>query len=231
MIATGIITAPRAKPTLAKSLATFKRAGFERAIVFAEPGSETVVMDGVETRQNEMRKGNFRNWVGALQGLIQSYANDWLMICEDDIAWAYDAAPTLNHDLYEYKGDGRVGAISLYLPIKMSEGLERDHGGKLTRGWYAANHGRKTWGAQCLVFHRNWALSLLSDKDLADFIADPQWDKNVDALIAEVLKRKAKDILYRVPCLVDHTFGEGNSSLGYAADRPKLKTRYFREQA
>lgn len=231
MIATGIITAPRAKPTLARSLASFKRAGFAHAIVFAEPGSEVVVEDGIETRTNELRKGNFRNWVSALQSLLQS-PNDWLMICEDDISWAYDAAQVLWHDLFEYRGDGRVGAISLYLPVRMSSQLEKDHGGRLNAGWYGANLGRSTWGAQCLVFHRNWALSLLSNKHLNGFyLSDARWDKNVDAIVADVLLHMNKEILYRVPCLVDHTFGDGNSSLGYKPDRPKLKTNYFREHA
>lgn len=229
-LAIAIITAPRAKPTLRDSVKSFKQAGFQCAAVFAEPGSEIVADDGIEYRQNEMKKGNFRNWVAALQTLVQTPA-DWLMICEDDISWAYDASDVLYTDLMDYKGDGRVGAISLYLPIRMSMQLEKDHGGLLNAGWYQANLGRSTWGAQCLIFHRNWAAALLQSKQMAFYLADPRWEKNVDALVADVLLQNKKEILYRVPCLVDHTFGEGNSSLGYRPDRPKLKTRYFREHA
>lgn len=228
MIAVGIITAPRGKPTLAQSFHSYEAAGFQYLThVFAEPGSQDVPMTAnVRVHRNAQRKGNFRNWVWAL-GQLLMVNEPWIMICEDDIQWASGAASMLVNDLTHWVHWDNVGAISLYLPIHMSKVLEQTYGAPLARGWYKLNLGRKTWGAQCMVFHRSWAEALLQDTALLEFLADPKWDKNVDHLVAQTLERRGRSIMYRVPCLVDHTFGDGNSSLGYKPDRPMLRTRYF----
>lgn len=231
MIAIGIITAPRILPTIADSIRSFRNAGFRDDVqVYAEPGSDVVVQDKVHYHWNEQKKGNFHNWVHALECLLSSGEN-WIMVCEDDISWAVGAADILEHDLRMFDVGGNAGALSLYCPIRMSKVLERDYanGGSLRHGWYGARMGRSTWGAQCLVFSKYWAHQLLADKVMQAFLADPRWDKNVDALVAETINRSGREIVYRIPCLVDHTFGDGNSSLGYKADRPDLKTKYFKE--
>ena len=231
MIAVGIITAPRTQPTLHKSVKSMRAAGFNQlTYVFAEPHSEHVVADRLSYVWNKERRGNFKNWVHALGSLLALSTDEWLMVCEDDIAWAADAAATLEHDLSTFNREGMAGAISLYCPIRMSKVLEKDYssGRTLPQGWYGARLGRSTWGAQCMVFHRVWAMNLLADKILLAFLADPRWDKNVDALVAETINRKGREVVYRIPCLVDHTFGDGNSSLGYKPDRPELRTKYFR---
>lgn len=232
MIAIGIISAPREQPTISVSIAACRMAGFTQDLhVFAEPGSDLCVSNGVYTEIHDERKGNFKNWVFALTQLLTRYDEEWLMVCEDDISWAHNASDILEYDLRKFDRRGQAGAISLYCPIRMSKVLERDYmaGQPLPYGWYGARLGRSTWGAQCLVFHRDWALQLLNDKVLLSFIADPRWDKNVDALVAETINRKGREIVYRIPCLVDHTFGNANSSLGYKPDRPELKTRYFKD--
>lgn len=231
MIAIGIITAPRVLPTIKRSLTSLRNAGFRDDVqIYAEPGSDVPVDNKVHIHLNAYRKGNFKNWVHALESLIPS-GEEWLMVCEDDIAWATSAADILEYDLSKFDRQGLAGAISLYCPIRMSKVLERDYanGRPLSYGWYGARIGRSTWGAQCLVFHRDWARKLLADKVLLAFLADPRWDKNVDALVAEAINRRGAEIVYRIPCLVDHTYGEGNSSLGYKADRPELKTKYFKD--
>lgn len=228
MIAVGIITAPRPRPTLAQSFQSYEAAGFKCLThVFAEPGSQDVPMAAnVMVHRNTERRGNFRNWTRALEQLLM--VNEaWLMVCEDDIRWARDACSVLERELLNWTHRD-AGAISLYLPIRMSKMIEQAHGARsLSRGWHALNLGRKTWGAQCMVFHRSWAQALLQDQVFLDFLADASRDKNVDAFVAETLVRRGRQIMYRVPCLVDHAFGDGNSSLGYKENRPELKTRYF----
>lgn len=233
MIAVGIITAPRAVPTIARSFASYTAAGFAGpTYVFAEPGAHVdLPAANVHVRRNETRKGNFRNWVKALEALVAVSGDPWIMICEDDISWAVNAADILRKDLHDYKREASTGVISLFCPIRMSKVIEREYsnGRTLLQGWYGTRIGRSTWGAQCLVFRRDWAVRLLADDAMATFIADPRWDKNVDALVAESINRKGREVVYRIPCLVDHTFGEANSSLGYKPDRPELKTKYFKE--
>jgi hypothetical protein len=232
VIAVGIITAPRTRPTIEKSIRSFFAAGFTDTHVFAEPGSEVFVpkASNITVHVNVSKRGNFKNWVHALGSLLALSTDDWLMVCEDDISWAAMSREVLENDLSKFKREGnRAGGISLYCPIRMSKVLEREYanGRRLTQGWYGARIGRSTWGAQCMVFNREWARELLADKILLAFLADPRWDKNVDALVAETINRKGQELVYRIPCLVDHTFGDGNSSLGYKPDRPELKTKYF----
>jgi hypothetical protein len=230
VIEIGIITAPRVKPTITKSIDTLRKAGFGQEItIFAEPGSDIPVCDGCHIVQHKTVRGNFRNWVFALQALAATTA-EWIMICEDDIQWSRDAMKALEHDLARFVTQSSAGALSLYCPIRMSKVLEKKYGTPLVQGWYGLNLGRSTWGAQCLVFHRTWAMSLLTDRVLKSYLDDPHWHKNVDALIADVIARSGREIMYRIPCLVDHTFGDGNSSLGYKPDRPELRTKYFRDQ-
>lgn len=233
MIAVGIITAPRNKPTLPQSFASYRNAGFEFLThVFAEPGYIPIpTTANVRVHRNEVKLGNLRNWVNALSYLLTHTHEPWLMVCEDDISWAVNAVDLLQYDLSKYPVDDKTGALSLYCPIRMSKVLERNYadGKALRHGWYGASLGRSTWGAQCLVFRRAWATQLLADDVLRAFLADPRWDKNVDALVAETINRRGRVVTYRIPCLVDHTFGDGNSSLGYKPDRPELKTRYFEE--
>lgn len=228
MIAVGIITAPRAKPTLCASFESYMAAGFEcQTHIFAEPGVQDFPQAAnVQVHQNETRRGNFRNWVRALEQLLIT-SEPWLMVCEDDISWAQKSQRVLEEILPHWVHDD-AGAISLYLPIRMSKLVEPVYGAPLPRGWYGLNLGRKTWGAQCLLFRRAWAEALLQDQMLRDYIADPKWDKNVDALVAEVLLKQERKIMYRVPCLVHHNLGNGNSSLGYPAVRPDLETKYFK---
>jgi hypothetical protein len=236
MIAVGIITAPRARPTLARSVASLRAAGFKCPVhIFCEPITReedflnVVAFEGLMAYENPTRLGNFRNWVHALGQMLITNAT-WIMICEDDIQWAQGAAEDLEFDLLNWKHPD-AGAISLYLPIRMSKVLEQTNRVPLSRGYHALNLGRKTWGAQCLVFRRAWAEALLQDRVLLDYLADPKLDKNVDAHVAETLVRRGRQIMWRVPCLVEHTLGDGNSSLGYKDDRPELRTKYFKGAA
>jgi hypothetical protein len=231
MIAIGIISAPRARPTIKQSIASFRNAGFAGDVqVYAEPGSDVVVSNEVHYHWNETTKGNFRNWIHALESLLAAQTN-WVMICEDDISWAFNAAEILEYDLSKFDVGGNAGALSLYCPIRMSKVLERDYANSapLMHGWYGARLGKGTWGAQCLVLHRYWAHKLLADKVLLAYLANARWEKNVDLIVADTVNRAGREIVYRIPCLVDHTFGDGNSSLGYKVDRPELKTKYFKE--
>jgi GR25 family glycosyltransferase involved in LPS biosynthesis len=229
MIAVGIITAPRERPTLAQSFASYQAAGFRYLThIFAEPGSQDVpITANVRVYRNVRRRGNLRNWVWACSQLLM-LNEPWLMICEDDIRWARDAASMLENDLLYWSGQDSPGALSLYFPIRMSKVIEqRMNKSQLPNGWHALNLGRKSWGAQCMVLHRAWAEALLQDPVLLEFLADPKWDKNVDWIIAETFMRRGRQIMWRVPCLVEHGLGDGNSSLGYK-DRPELRTKYFK---
>lgn len=228
MIRTAIITAPRPRSTLAESLVSYRRAGFKGDVIVCNDGPETVVMDGVFNVKNEVKLGNKLNWDRALSLLVaQGDPDDWLMVCEDDIVWQAGAAEILDRDLSSLVAARKlvnVGALSLYAPRKHTKDA-----GPLGDGWHwdKMQHGRKTWGAQCLLFRYAQALALQNHEGYRSFMVNAAMDKNIDLIIGTVLNNAGRNILYRIPCLVDH-IGAGNSSLGYSADRPNLLTDYFR---
>jgi hypothetical protein len=230
VIRTGIITAPRPRPTLLHSLKSYRRAGFDNdVLVFAEPGVDPVTADKVHYLPNEVKLGNLRNWHRALSVLTSGFeaGDDWILICEDDISWARDAASQLIQSLIDLKNTNLLrtaGALSLYLPRRHT----KHFGHRLKDGWYALGQGPKTWGFQAMVMTQSQARSLLESSQFRGYLADPSLDKNIDKFVGKTVQDAGKTILYRVPCLVDHDVGDGNSSLGYADVRPDLKTDYFR---
>lgn len=236
MIRTAIITAPRPRPTLAQSLGSYRRAGFtDRLLVFSD-GGETMVADKVLTLQNEVRLGNKANWIRALSVLFrEGEPGDWLMVCEDDVTWAQNAASVLDAELALYQHSTelkRAGVQSLFAPRRVTDAAKRELGtARLPGGWYSYDSmqmGRKTWGAQCYLFTWVQAKVLLSDARFQAFSSDPRKDKNIDAIVGQCVNEMGKAVAYLIPCLVNHDLGEANSSLGYADDRPQLRCDYFK---
>lgn len=238
-IAIGYITAPRPRPTLPISITTLRLNAkyLNRVIVSADAirSYKPVTPDNCMVFGNTPALGNFRNWVRCAQLLLEETADPWLMICEDDVTWANDAYPVLLNDIYSGKLDHiGAGAYSMYLPIKMSNhGEKHTATGVLLSGYHhkGMQLGHKMWGAQCLMFRREKLRDLLSGAQMQTFYKDPRWSKNVDHIVAQCIEARGQFIAWRVPCLVDHVLGEGNSSLGYKDDRPTLRTRYFTGEA
>lgn len=229
-----VITAPRPRPTLALSLASLRRAGFKQPVLVLSDDKDALVMDGVATLMNEVRLGNKLNWTRALSLLVEDTEtgdpDEWLMVCEDDVVWAQEAHRDLKLALahLQVHNPPSPGAVSLYAPHRMTKQSERERG-RLKSGWHwsAMQYGKKMWGAQCLLFKRSWAKRLLSDPVFRAHNANPKRDKNIDAIVGESINSAGRNVLFLIPCLVDH-MGEDNSSLGYAGERPDLRTSYFK---
>jgi hypothetical protein len=238
-IATAIITAPRPRATIAESIVSYRHAGFlnsTRTMIFSDHVSPPINLSCVdEVIVNSVRLGNLRNWAKALRLLYTRGDEDWLMVCEDDITWAANAAADLMRDLESLAASRRfetAGGFSLYCPINISRNLEQQSNGRLAEGWHRGpRKGLKTWGAQCFVFSRKQAHRLIEDRQFASFLASPKWDKNVDGIVAKCVEDLGFDLFYRIPCLVNHDLGDANSSLGYRDHRPTLKSDYFQMSA
>lgn len=236
MIAVGYTTAPRDRPTLADSVKSIReQGGYEgRIVVFAEPGSATREVFVHDTGPfmaiaNRVPLGALRNWVAGLRFLVTQTTEPWLMICQDDITWAERAFVALHAELDVMASLERAGGYSLFLPVRMAKLCERSMGSELPHGWLQSGmqNGNKMWGAQCLLFARRQAMKLLSDPVLRSYTDDPQYTKNIDAIVAHAINARGERIYWRNPCLVDHVLGEANSSLGNKDSRPNLRTRHF----
>lgn len=214
-------------------MASYREAGFGthvQTFVFADGVVPPTSDQHVHVHKNASVKGNLRNWHDALDTIFHCSDADWLMICEDDITWAKGAYAALHSELSAFMVSTKAksyGMLSLFCPQRVSAYLEKRYGLPLGSGWYGFNHGMKTWGAQCFLFSRHQAWHLLNNPYLKNYLQDPKWHKNVDAIVAECLMKVDAQIAYRIPALVDHVLGYGNSSLGYKEDRPGLKSRYF----
>jgi hypothetical protein len=215
---------------------SLRRAGFvDDVTISSDDPNLRWVETGCMITSNREPLGNLRNWNQCLNLLLEraNSNDDWVCVCEDDITWVERCRGDLERDLRDLRSSSRlrtVGALSLYFPIAMSREVEVS-GRPLERGWHAASRGIKTWGAQCFLFTRQMALDLVKSEIYNEYLSNPKWNKNVDGIVADSIARSDLRILYRVPCLVDHALGEGNSSLGYPDERPKLKTRYFTGKA
>lgn len=228
MIATGIITAARPRATLAISIDSYRAAGFTGPVLVCDDGTGDIFLDGVSRVINIPPLGNLRNWAKCLQILYASTKAQWLMVCEDDITWASRAASALHAELDHIANLASAGGYSLYLPARMSSRAEQLSAGDLKRGWHweGLQIGKSMWGAQCLLFTRAQAGEVL--RALAPILHDPRHTKNVDAWVSDAINRAGRRIYWRVPCLVDHVLGDGNSVLyPDKQDRPNLRTKYF----
>lgn len=213
-------------------------AGFRdhATFLFAEPNSTNVDFAvrcpvHLSLVTNPEKMGNFRNWNNAARTLLRHTADPWIMICEDDITWAGNAMEVLEYDLPRFNM-GKCGAISLYCPDRMASLISQQIGHqRLQYGYHACVIGKKMWGAQALVFRREWLEQIIGHPFWADKLSDPAVDKNVDAWVAETIYQQDKRLAYRIPCLVDHVLGDQNSTLYGDKDRPNLRTHYFKERA
>lgn len=234
MISVGYITAPRPQPTIAASLLSLKNAGFpEDVLVCSEPGVGFKSPIDCTLLANPQKLGNLRNWVSCAEHLLRwDDADEWIMVCEDDINWARNAYDVLCYDLKNFAVEN-VQAISLFCPDKMVAQIQQVFPSPrgLTHGWYPLLVGKQMWGAQCLVMRKEWLYSLLACDYFKGKLANMELDKNIDRFIAESAQKRDARIAYRIPCLVDHKMGDKNSSLYGDRDRPALRCRYFKDPA
>lgn len=148
------------------------------------------------------------------------------MLCEDDITWAEGSRSALAADLQSVNPD--VGFLSLYCANRVSREIERRQRRlRLKRGWHESRLGWESWGSQCLIFPRPAALRLLVDPQFNDFRVNYEKNRNRDAVTAKCVIDLGMKTLYRIPCLVNHDLGSGNSSLRLKPVQKGLTTRYW----
>lgn len=230
MICTVFTTAPRPKPTLAASLASFMIAGFEAPLVISDGMCPPIA---ASLQINDPPLGCLNNWAYALRVLCGAGA-PWCMIAQDDTTWALGGAASFKEQLRSLETSrkfDKLGMISLYCPVKVSHFLERHKQERLTPGFHKSHMGWETWGAQAFAFPLHAARLLHQDPQFMNYVATYVKNKNVDRIVPKCLVDMGLDVLYRIPCLVNHEMGSANSSL---ADKPvqrALLTRYWTGQA
>jgi hypothetical protein len=113
--AVGLTTAPRAAPTLERTLKSVAAAGWSELRIFAEPGSEIPVGPAhVSVTWRESTVGAWPNWWLGLAELYQRdpQADAYLML-QDDLVCCRNVRSYLERELWPAE---RVGLVSFYCP-------------------------------------------------------------------------------------------------------------------
>lgn len=231
MLSVGIITAPRGMTYLGQSLSSYFDEWDIKPHVFEEPGTSKFI--GEVTRHvNDKTFGCVGNWLHAARSLVKGLdgiaCSDWIMICEDDIAWSRGSGAQVRK-LLEVLEEGliekelplsRVGFISPYCSLVNAP---------KERGWRTPRYIKSGWcGALSLIFRRDVLLGLLAheDKFLSYTIPERHPEKghvNLDYAIGRYVYEQKLTMITHSPTLVTHlgecsTFG-GATTGGTAAYR------------
>jgi len=109
----GITTAPRKDPTLARTVASARRAGFEPEI-FAEPGSDLSGVESCLIVRRHRRYGAWHNWWEMCRQLLDEHEDaEAIVTLQDDIELTSGLREFLERDLWP---SPNTGVVSLYTP-------------------------------------------------------------------------------------------------------------------
>lgn len=239
-IAVGITTALRSAPTLPQSLRSLRAAGCAEPIYLFDDGCCLTLADEKLVRSiNTPARGPFMNWCHALAELLRTDAG-WLVLLEDDIIWAAGAWPVLLQELAMLeREEPSLGLYSVYASKAVTTRLEWSGLKPLPPALYHYP-GRKAGGSQAYCIPRASAHWLLHTSER---FADQMKMRNVpfdparhhlnenrgrDITVSYCLAIAEKPFVVRVPGLVNHSLGSGNSSFYYKKEQD---TVYFSQQA
>lgn len=113
--AVGVTTAPRAKPTLARTLTSLAQAGWHDPLLFAEPDSNLPPNSSAQVIWRSEKLGAWPNWYLGLAELYQRQPEaDVFLMVQDDVLFCRNVRPYLESILWPAD---RLGVVSLYNPL------------------------------------------------------------------------------------------------------------------
>ena len=199
----GVTTAPRRKPTLAVTLASLARAGWDRPRLFAEPGAEVpAAFSGLPVSRRDETLGAFPNWLlGLAELVLRDPAADAYLMAQDDVLFSAGLRGYLERTLWP---DARCGVVSVHCPSHLSAGLGL--------GYHALDLGWDAWGAQGYVFSNPSARALLADPlpVLHRRHGPREGLRNVDSLVGLWCRLRGRAYCVHVPSLAQHV-GEAST--------------------
>lgn len=199
----GVTTAPRALPTLRRTLVSLAEAGWDDPHLFAEPGCE--VPEGYAVTRRGRRMGAWPNWYLALAELVlkDPHADAYVLI-QDDVLFSRNCRMFLEANLWP---PDPVGLVSLYCPS-----IYHPHKQRSEFGPYAVRAGRALVGALTYFFPPAAARALLQDHEVAAHRLNG-WHQglcNIDSVIGSWAERSRRKVYYYAPSLATH-IGEVSS--------------------
>lgn len=218
-IAVAITTAPRdGEFLLERCVKSLLSTGFNRPLVFAEPGSPTThfIDSGAEIVQRTERLGEWNNWRRALEETLDRRPDaDAIMTVQDDIYFCRNVRAWLDHILwpsadcgvvhvYTSKKYGRYQPRGLtQLPVKLAVDMA---------------------GACAMVFPRHVAREIVDHAIMQgwrghtrDTITEPEKMEGVDTYVGLALHDLQREVWVHNPSMAEHdslhsTLGHGGSA-------------------
>jgi hypothetical protein len=193
----GVLTAPRAEPTLERTLRSLAKAGWDEVRLFAEPGA--AIPRGFPERRVTRRSERVHAWPNFLLALMelllrQPHADAYLL-CEDDVLFCGGLRAYLEETLWPAE---RLGVVSLF-----TSGY-RDPGNGA--GFFPTRHGLATWGAQAFLFPNAAARAMIRHADIVNHRSrGPRQGKaDTDAMVGWWCQRAGLDCHLHSPSLGQH---------------------------
>lgn len=205
-LAIAITTAPRDRPTVERSMASLRSAGFKDWVLVSVDGPvlPDVGDDPRCTLFTHAESVNVaKHWVRTLRLLLDATAADLVLMLQDDTSWAERSAEAVSviaprlGDFFTFYVDPTVGK---YLGNRRSR-----------PGAHWSNLGRRSNGALCYGFRRAFAERLLADPA---FQADVESNaRGIDKRVPGACLELGARLQVWTPSLVNHQLGAGNSSI------------------
>jgi len=201
--AVGLTTAPRSRPTLHRTLASLRQAGWREVEIF----------------DDRLKTGAWANWIAGLGRLIQdSPAADYYLMCQDDVVFCRGLRRHLEATLPKLPRPEKAALYSPYC-IRRFKG-KRWHVVRAEAGRRPGlvHPGGSLTGALCYALPGRAAKALIADR------SGLKTEKNVDAHIGIWAHKTGRDVWYHSPSLAQH-IGCGISTLGHREDPDKANRR------
>ncbi len=183
-IATVVLTAPRPKPTLHRTLDSLEAAGFP----------------GVKAWNDATASGHFRAWMSALAWIVARRPGaEAYFVVEDDTVFCRGLHQYLRRTLWPGPAE-KIALCSPYCPEAYRQVKPGWDDGQSQRGFYLA-------GSQAWIFPPRAARAILAE------LAPLHTTRNADWEIGKWAGATGRKVWYHTPSLAQHE-GLGNSALG-----------------
>lgn len=194
--AVGVTTAPRAVPTLERTLESLAAAGWSDVRLFAEPGSEVPrKFSALPVTSRHSRLGAFPNWYLGLAELVMTFPEaDAYFLSQDDVLFARGLRAYLEAHLWPQP---RLGVVSVYCPAPYTRNR--------AAGFYVEEHGRETWGALAYLFPNASARAVLGTPQVVNHrLRQTGGDHQIDGLVGQWCRITRLPYLVHEPSLAQH---------------------------
>jgi hypothetical protein len=213
----GMTTAPREVPTLGRSLASLRDAGWERPHLFVEPHVEIPSeFESLPMSRRHTTLGPFPNWYLALTEMFFADPGaDAYFLCQDDVLFSRGVRDYLETSLWPAP---EIGVVSIYCPSHYAL--------RGPQGFCVEDQGAGAWGALAYIFSNPSVQKFLTHRLPVDHRHHGRQHglHRIDGIVGAWCRDAGLPYYVHNPSLAQHigdtsTMGSGPNIGGRRADR------------